>query len=146
MGGQWRRHGRLAQAQDMGEWRRYGRLAPARENGRVAAARESGAGTGDRSFWAPESADSGKSADSLSRDLGFNCIRSSKVNTYIMHRSTEVLYPLSLEVASNGQPTGTADPAIVLDDEAIFEGVTGSFSYLWRHTGCPGPYGTGCCF
>ena len=110
----------------------------------MAAARESGAGTGDRSFWAPESADSGKSADRLSRDLGFDCIRSSKVNTYIMHRSTEVLYPLSLEVASNGQPTGTPDPAIDRDDEIAFIGITGSPSYLWRHTGCPGPYGTGC--
>ena len=67
-----------------------------------------------------------------------------------MHRSTEVLYPLSLEpitvrpVRQPRAPTATADPAMVLEDEKAFVGVTGSQSYLWRHTGCPGPYGTGC--
>ena len=38
----------------------------------------------------------------VSIDLGFNCLRSASVNTSIMHRSTQVLYPLALEVASNG--------------------------------------------
>ena len=61
-----------------------------------------------------------------------------------MHRSTQVLSPLALEVSSNGQPTGTPDPAIERDDEIAYEGLTGSPSHLWRQTGCPGPYGTGC--
>ena len=80
----------------------------------------------------------------VSIDLGFNCLASGRVNTYIMHRSTGVLYPLALEVSSSGQPTGTPDPAMERDDEISLAGVTGSPSYLWRHTGCPGPYGTGC--
>ena len=42
-----------------------------------------------------------------------------------MHRSTQVLYPLALELA-----TGDAGPAIALADEIAFEGANGSPLYL----------------
>ena len=33
---------------------------------------------------------------------------------------------------------------LLVDNEIAFEGINGSPSYLWRDTGCTGPYGTGC--
>ena len=57
-----------------------------------------------------------------------------------MQRSTQVFYPLALELACV-----TADPVRALADEIAFAGANGSPLYLWRHTGCPGQFRTGCC-
>ena len=78
----------------------------------------------------------------FSIDLGINCLGSGTANTYIIHRPTGTLYSLASETATGNDPPSFT--AVSAADEVAHTGVTGKPLYLWRHTECPGQYGTGC--
>ena len=78
----------------------------------------------------------------FSIDLGINCIGSGTSNTYIIHRPTGTLYWLTSVVATGNDPASFAD--VSASGDVANAGISGKPKYLWRHSDCPGQYGTGC--
>ena len=78
----------------------------------------------------------------FSIDKGINCLGSGSLNTFIIHRTTGMLYSLSCEVETGNDPTSFSE--VQFADEIAHTGVNGKHQHLWRCTGCPGQYGTGC--
>ena len=78
----------------------------------------------------------------FSVDLGINCIKSGTSNTYIIHRTTGTIFSVSLEISTGNDPPSFTE--VSATDEVAYTGVSGKPLYLWRHSDCPGQYGTGC--
>ena len=72
---------------------------------------------------------------------GFNCIRSSYINTFVRNVESGEEFHLAREAACSslnmGLPSTEAAAVIKAHDDAEAELVKGTPKYLWQHNGCP---------
>ena len=81
----------------------------------------------------------------VSIDTVINCIGTSTINTHISHLLSGTTFPLCQEahaVCFGTNPEGFEE--VKSSDEIAFLGVSGTPQFLWKHTGCPGQFGSGC--
>ena len=79
---------------------------------------------------------------------GFNCIRSSYINTFVRNIESGEEFHLARETPCSslnmGLPSIEAAAVIKAHDDAEAVLVKGTPKYLWQHNGCPGRYNQGC--
>jgi len=82
---------------------------------------------------------------------GFNCIKTSRINTFIRNVQTGQEFHLASQppcLPSAAPPMGHASAEIAASikcqDDIEATMVKGTQLYLWQHTGCPGRYDQGC--
>ena len=79
---------------------------------------------------------------------GFNCMRASRINTFIRNVETGEEFHLAKETPSSGPTMGHSSnetaASIKCHDDADATLLKGTPMYLWQHNECPGRHNQGC--